>query len=189
MLQCDPRTTALVLIDLQNGILALPTVPRPSSEVLEGGKSLAKRFRDAGAAVVLVRVAFAPDYADAPPGSTDQPLARPEGGLPANWARLADGLEAPGDIVITKHQWGAFTGTELDLQLRRRGVRTIVLGGIATNFGVESTARHAWELGYHVVIAEDLCTSLSAELHDIAVRSVFPRIARVTRADGISISH
>ncbi|MBU2654919.1 hydrolase [Acidomonas methanolica] len=182
----DPRTTALVLIDLQSGILALPTAPKPSSQVLEGGKSLASRFRAAGAAVVLVRVAFAPDYADAPPGAVDQPLGGSNGGLPADWARLAEGLEAPGDIVITKRQWGAFTGTELDLQLHRRGIRTIVLGGIATNFGVESTARHAWELGYNVVIAEDLCTSLSAELHDVAIRSIFPRIARVLDSDAIA---
>ena len=55
------------------------------------------------------------------------------------WSELADGLAAAGDIVITKRQWGAFHGTELDLQLRRRGIRGIVLGGIATNFGVEFT--------------------------------------------------
>ena len=64
---------------------------------------------------------------------------------------------APTDLVITKRQWGAFHGTELDLQLRRRGIRCIVLGGIATNIGVESTARAALELGYELVIAEDMC--------------------------------
>ena len=181
----NSRTTALVLIDLQNGILALPTAPRPSSQVLEGGKSLAARFRDEGATVVLVRGAFAPDFADVPPGPADQPLSPPEGGLPADWAHLADGLAAPGDILITKHQWGAFTGTELDLQFRRRGIRTVVLGGIATNFGVESTARHGWELGYHIVIAENLCTSLSADLHDVSIRSILPRIARVLPSDTI----
>ncbi|MDT8870856.1 isochorismatase family protein [Komagataeibacter rhaeticus] len=180
----DPRTTALVLIDLQNGILALPTAPRPSSQVLESGKSLAARFRDAGATVVLVRVAFAPDFADAPPGPADQPLSPPEG--------AASGLGALGRRAGSTRRYrhhqtsvGAFTGTELDLQLRRRGIQTVVLGGIATNFGVESTARHGWELGYHIVIAEDLCTSLSADLHDVSIRSILPRIARVLPSDTI----
>jgi nicotinamidase-related amidase len=83
-----------------------------------------------------------------------------------------------------KRQWGGFYSTDLDLQFRRRGVKTIVLGGIATNFGVESTARSAWERSYDLVIVEDACTSISAELHDIAIRHIFPRIARVaTSAD------
>ena len=74
----------------------------------------------------------------------------PAGGLPPDWSELAEGVAAPGDIIITKRQWGAFHGTELELQLRRRGVTTLALGGIATNFGVELTARQAWELGFEL---------------------------------------
>lgn len=188
MITLDPRSTALVLIDLQNGILALDTKPRPSGEVLAAGRHLAGRFRVAGAPVVLVRVAFAPDYADAPPGLTDVPAARPKGGLPASWSTLADGLAAPGDLHVTKHQWGAFHGTDLDLQLRRRGVKTIVIGGIATNFGVESTVRQGWEFGYHMVVVEDVCASVSAELHQTAVGVVLPRIARVTVAADLAFA-
>jgi nicotinamidase-related amidase len=81
--------------------------------------------------------------------------------------------------VITKRQWGAFHGTELDLQLRRRGVATIVLAGISTNFGVESTAREAWQHGYAVVVAEDACTSSAPDLHKFAIEKILPRIARV----------
>ena len=99
--------------------------------------------------------------------------------MPKEWSELADGLAQPGDLHIVKRQWGAFHGTELDLQLRRRGVKTIVLGGIATNFGVESTARQAWEQRYAVVIVEDACVTMSAELHDVAIKAIFPRIARV----------
>ncbi|MDR3539075.1 MAG: hydrolase [Acetobacteraceae bacterium] len=178
----DPRTTALVLIDLQNGIVGMPLAPRSGAEVLANAKVLAERFRQAGAPVVLVRVAFAEDFADAPRQPVDQPLTRPPGGLPAGWSVLADGLAQPKDILITKRNWGAFHGTELDLQLRRRGVRTIVLGGIATNFGVESTAREAWQHGYEVIVAEDACTSMSAELHDMSVRFILPRIARVRKS-------
>jgi nicotinamidase-related amidase len=89
--------------------------------------------------------------------------------------------------VITKHQWGAFYGTELDLQLRRRGVRCIVLGGISTNIGVESTARNAFEMGYELVIAEDLCAGSTAEMHAFAFKNIFPRLSRITTSDTIEL--
>ncbi|WP_315836575.1 hydrolase [Bradyrhizobium prioriisuperbiae] len=187
MLDLDPRTTALVLIDLQKGIIGRPLEPRSGAEVLAEGKGLAQRFRAAGALVILVRVAWAEDFADAPRQRVDAPMSVSSGALPADWIELVDDLAHPSDIVITKKQWGAFTGTELDLQLRRRGIRTIVLGGIATNFGVESTARHAWELGYEVVLAENACASTSHKLHDMAVGVIFPRIARVVQAADIGL--
>ncbi|MNL57819.1 Isochorismatase family protein YecD [compost metagenome] len=80
---------------------------------------------------------------------------------------------------MTKRQWGAFYGTDLDLQLRRRGIKSVVLGGISTNIGVESTARAAWEHGYELVIAEDLCSAQNAEMHQFAFDNIFPRLARV----------
>ena len=110
----------------------------------------------------------------------------PEGGFPKGFSNLGAVLSKEGDILITKRQWGAFTGTELDLQLRRRGIRTIVLGGVATNMGVESTARQACELNYEVVIAKEATTSLAADLHEFAMTRIFPMIARVT--DGVSFS-
>ncbi len=188
MLELDPSTTALVLIDLQNGIVGMDVEPRTGPETLAAGQALAARFRAAGAPVVLVHVAFAPDFSDAPPGRVDRPLATRFSDLPAGWSELAEGLAQPGDLLVRKRQWGAFTGTELDLLLRRRGIESIVIGGIATNFGVESTARHAWELGYHVVIAEDACSSVSTEAHDFAVAHVLPRVARVVQANGIDFA-
>lgn len=184
----DARSTALVLIDLQNGILGTTLAPRTGRDVLNKAKEVAQRFRDHGALVVLVHVAWAADFADAPCQPVDQPSPRPTGGLPPAWSELADGLTGPGDLVIIKRHWGAFHGTELDLQLRRRGIRTIALGGVATNFGVESTARQAWEHGYETILMEDVCASTSAELHDISVRYVFSRIARVKRADDIGFT-
>ena len=85
----------------------------------------------------------------------------------------------PSDIVITKHQWGAFYGTELDLQLRRRGIRTLVLAGISTNFGVESTARDAYERGFEQLFVEDAMSGLSPGAHEFAVKTIFPRIGRI----------
>ncbi len=177
-LDLDPRTTALVLIDLQKGIVARPAAPHAAADVIARGAALARACRDRGALVVLVRVAFDPALRDrlAPPA--DAPM--PGGALPADWAELVPELErGPDDLVVTKHQWGAFYGTELDLQLRRRGVRTIVIGGIATNFGVESTARDAWERAYHLVFVEDAMATATPEMHRFPVETIFPRLGRV----------
>jgi nicotinamidase-related amidase len=106
-------------------------------------------------------------------------MASRPGGPPPDWADLAPELTALPHLVVTKRHWGAFYGTELDLQLRRRGIDTIVLGGIATNMGVESTAREAWQHNYAVVIAEDATTTLDAAMHEFAIGKIFPRIARV----------
>lgn len=180
-------TTALVLIDLQNGITSLPILPHDGAAIVARSKALADKFRAAGAPVVLVNVAFAPDFADALQAPTDRAMPTPPGGYPADWADLAEGLAQPGDLFVTKRQWGAFFGTELDLQLRRRGITTIVLGGIATNIGVESTARDAREHGYGLVIPEDITGTFSQEMQDFAFQNIFPLIARVTTSDAITL--
>ncbi len=135
---------------------------------------------------MLVNVGWAADGGDALKQAVDRP-AHPPGGLPANFSTLVESVTGPGDIRVTKHQWGAFFGTDLDVQLRRRGITTIVLGGIATNIGVESTARQAHEYGYEVVVAEDACTSLAAEMHEFAIKNIFPMIARVRPAAEITL--
>lgn len=177
---------ALVAVDLQAGILRVPLAPHSAAAVLGNGVQLVNAFRRAGRPVVLTRVAWAVDFADALQQPVDRPLPMPPGGLPADWADLAKDLEAaPGDVVITKRQWNAFHGTELDLQLRRRGVKTVVLAGIASNMGVESTARAAYELGYRLVFAEDAITSMSAELHAFAAQTIFPMIGQVRSTEQI----
>jgi nicotinamidase-related amidase len=187
MLTLPAATTALILIDLQKGIVGMPTEPHSGPALLAAGQELAKRFRAAGAPVVLVSVAFSPDFSDALKAPVDQPMQAPPGGFPEGWTELADGLAEPSDIRITKRQWGAFYGTELDLQLRRRGVTTVVIGGIATNMGVESTARAAHEHGYAVVLAEDAMASRSADMHAFAVERIFPRLGRVAKAGDIEL--
>lgn len=174
----DLRHTALVLIDLQRGIVNLPTSPRSGADVIQNAVRLVERFREAEAPVVLVRVAFSPDGRDALQPEVDMPMKR--GPLPPDWSELVPEIgPRPHDIVITKRQWGAFYGTELDLQLRRRGIGKIVLGGIATNIGVESTARTAYELGYGQIFVEDAMTSISEEGHLFSVRQILPRIGQV----------
>ena len=177
----DPRTTALVLIDLQGGILPFVQGPYNSGQVVAAGADLARRFRTVGAPVVLVRIGFSDGFADMLRQPTDQPPPIGDS-LPANWWEQPAELEAaPADIQIIKRHWGAFHGTELDLQLRRRGITTVVLGGIATNYGVESTARTGWELGYAMVLVEDAMSAPAAEMHAFAVQRIFPRLGRVRK--------
>lgn len=185
MKMLDPASTALVLIDLQKGIVAGNWAPRNSTEILATSAALADQFRANGATVVLVHVDFGPSLSLAPSQNVDRPFSVPAGGLPPVFSELVDGLRQPGDVVVLKRHWGAFTGTALDQELRRRGVKTIVLAGIATNFGVESTARSAWELGYDVVIVEDACASITAELHDFSISHILPHIARILPSESL----
>jgi nicotinamidase-related amidase len=171
------NNTALVVVDLQKGIVALPTA-HPAEEVVERSARLAAAFRAKGLPVVLVRVTGgAPGRTEAG-GSAGQP--------PADWADLVDGLgKQDGDIVVTKQVWGAFHGTDLDLQLRRRGVTQVVLTGIATSIGVENTARAAYEHGYNVTVVTDAVTDMSAETHQNAVERIFPRLGETDTTDAI----
>ncbi|MEW2451835.1 hydrolase [Streptomyces parvulus] len=169
----DPRT-ALVVIDLQAGIVAAPVRPHASADVVARSVELADAFRARDLPVVLVRVSFAADGADAVPGRTE---AGAGGTRPEGWDVVVDELSGhPGDIRITKRNWGAFHGTGLDVQLRRRGVTQIVLTGIATSIGVESTARAAHEHGYHVTLATDAMTDMDADAHRNSVERIFPRL-------------
>jgi len=180
----DLTKTALVLIDLQKGIAPMPVAPHTGASVVANAVKLASRFREAKAPVILVRVSFAPDFADAVKTQVDSPMTGRQ--FPAGWDEIVPELgPEPGDIVVTKRNWGAFYGTDLDLHLRRRGITTIVLGGIATNMGVESTARPAHELGYQLILVEDAMSSLSAEHHTFAVTQIFPRLGLVRSTEEV----
>ncbi len=184
MTPLDPQSTALVLIDLQHGVVARDLKPYASTDVVSRCVRLARRFREIGALVVLVNVAYSADDNDRLKPQADAP---PAGGpYPPEWSKLVPEIEASSnDVFVTKRHWGAFYGTELDLQLRRRGVRTIVIGGIATNFGVESTARDAWERNYQLVFAEDAMSSMSEEMHAFSIANIFPRLGIVRSTDEI----
>jgi nicotinamidase-related amidase len=179
-LRLTPRVTALVLIDFQKGVLAMPLAPRGPSEIVANAAAIATGLARAGGTLVLVHVAFSENMIDRLGQPVDAPMALPPGGLPPDWAEFAPGIaDLPADVVIVKRQWGAFHGTELDLQLRRRGIATVILAGVATNFGVESTAREAWQNNYAVIVAEDACASVSAEHHAFSIGKILPRVARV----------
>ncbi|MGA3034699.1 MAG: hydrolase [Terracidiphilus sp.] len=175
----DPRRTALVVIDLQKGITRFEGAPHSTPDVIAHCVELLTAARDAGAQPVLVHVGFAPDGGDMLRVASDEPM-RTAGALPPDWSELIPDLNRqPTDIVILKRQWGAFHGTDLELQLRRRGLTTIILCGIATEFGVESTARDAYERGIEQIFAHDAMTGRTTESHANAITHIFPRMGGV----------
>jgi nicotinamidase-related amidase len=174
----DAATTALVLLDVQNFIVGLPTVPLDGRAVLANAVRLAEACRRKGILTILVRVDSGHDNAlllkpladmsmpkfDLPPGSHD---FAPEIG------------PKPGDVVVTKHSWGAFHETDLDTHLRRRAMKTLILAGFTTNYAVESTARQAHERGYTQILVSDAMATFSLAEHEHPLKTIFPRIARI----------
>ncbi|MGC5018031.1 isochorismatase family protein [Micromonospora sp. DT47] len=157
--------TALVLIDLMPRIIALDVAPYRGDEVLDRCRRLATVFRAQGWPVVQVRVER-PGVAEQPPGSD-----------------FAEDLVEPGDIVVVKRTIGAFHGTDLHEQLQRRGVDTLVLAGLVTTMGVESTARAASDHGYELEFVADAMSGLTAGEHEFTVERIFPRFGAVRFAD------
>jgi nicotinamidase-related amidase len=184
-LQLDPKKTALVLIDLQNAIVGMNPVPHTAAQVVENSRKLAEAFRTHGAPVVYVRV----DLNDFMKHPVDQPHNLGDKPLPAAASEIAPSAGfQPGDILLTKRHWGAFAGTDLDRQLKSRSIDTVVLTGISTNAGVESTARQGTGLGFAFVLVEDACSSQNADHHRFAFENVFPRLARVRTTDEVLAS-
>ncbi|MGY0388909.1 isochorismatase family protein [Nocardioides sp. WG-D5] len=161
MTTLDATRTALILVDLMPRIIDLPLAPRPGAEALATGCLLAGRFRASGALVVAVRVER-PGLDEQPPGS-----------------ELDERVAALADEVVVKHTIGGFHHTGLHELLQGYGISTLVLAGIATNLGVESTARGASDLGYELIFAEDAMAALTAPEHEAAVTLNFPRFGEV----------
>ena len=162
----DERT-ALVVIDLQQGITSYPTA-HPAGDIIRRAAALAQAFRRHHLPVVLVNVT------GGAPGRTEQPRRTD---FPAGWADLVPELQAQdGDYRVTKRTWGAFTNTGLESMLRDNGVTQVVIAGISTSAGVESTARHAHELGFNVTLAIDAMTDTNADAHGNSISRIFPRL-------------
>lgn len=175
----DPKT-ALIVVDLQKGIVGIPAA-HPTAGVVANAAALADAFRKHHLPVALVNVG------GGAPGRNEMP---PRGGeRPADWMELAPELkQQPDDILVTKKSWGAFTNTALADRLKLLGVTQVVVAGIATTIGVESTARQAYELGYNVTLAVDAMTDPSAEAHQNSVTRLFPRLGETgTTAEIIAL--
>ena len=164
----DPQQTALVAIDLQVRIVGLETGPHTGADVVRQTMRLADAFRENGGLVVIVRAER--------PGVEHQPAG----------SQLVDEMApGPNDFLVTTHTWGAFHETGLHERLRERGITTLALTGIATNFGVESTARAADELGYRLLLVEDAMAGLEADAHEFAFERIFPHLGTVCSTDEV----
>ena len=176
--ELDP-VTALLVVDLQKGVVGLPVQPSPDA-VVANAVRLIDAFRAKGLPIVLINAA------GGAPGRTEfsgamAAFARPEG-----WDELVPELGAQADdILVTKRTWGAFTGTDLDAQLHSHDVTQVVVVGIATSAGVESTARQAHEHGYHVTLATDAMADRDPEVHANSIGKIFPRIGETGTTDEI----
>jgi nicotinamidase-related amidase len=168
---------ALIVIDLQKGIVGLPTV-HPVSEIVARAAQLAHAFRELSLPVVLVNVT------GAAPGRID--AKRPQFSPPPDWADLVPELEQrPGDHIVSKQRWGAFIGTSLDDYLRQRGVTQVFLTGVSTSAGVESTARSAYDYGYNVALVVDAMTDRNADAHRHSVEQIFPRLGETDITENV----
>lgn len=164
----DPKT-ALIVIDLQNGIVAMPAADL-IAPVIKHASELVEAFRAHKLPVVLVNVA------GAAPGRSEQGF-RMDGPPPAEWTALVPELnQQPEDHTVTKKTWGAFTNTGLADYLKEKGVTQVVLAGVATSIGVESTARQAQELGHNVTLVIDAMADMNADAHHNSVTRIFPKL-------------
>lgn len=168
---------ALVVIDLQKGIVGLQTA-HPASEIVTRSAELARTFRERGLPVVLVNVS------GRAPGRTD--AGSPKFSFPPDWTELVPELEQkPDDYLVTKQRVGAFLGTSLNDHLRQRGVTQIFLTGVATSVGVEATARSAYDLGYNVVLVVDAMTDRDADAHRHSVQNIFPKLGEMETTENV----
>jgi nicotinamidase-related amidase len=187
-LKIDKSKTALVVIDVQKGIVSMDRKLKPNDagQVIANVSKLVSKFREAGMPVFLVNVKSV-DGKDMLHPMVDQQVGWGSGQRPADWADFVDEIKpVNNDIVIAKRQWGAFYGTEIDLQLRRRKIETIVLCGVSTNLGVETTARDAYQRGYNQVFAVDAMAAASVEEHEASLKYIFPRIGLIRTTEDIA---
>jgi nicotinamidase-related amidase len=181
-LSFDPQKTALVAIDLQNAVVGRTTAPYAAADVVKKNRKIAEALRARGGLVVWIRVDIN-RFLNLP---VDQPPQFGGGPMPDELSELVPSAGfQDGDLLITKSHWGAFAGTPLEQQLRAHNVDTVVLTGIATNIGVESTLRQGTGHGFAFVVVEDACSALDAEEHRYAVEKIFPRLARVRTTEEV----
>lgn len=174
--------TALVIIDLQKGIAARDVAPHSARDVIANAARLVSAFRKADLPIIFVRVTMTPATMLQPLVDTPMQWGPPQPG----WDELVPELGVqPGDIVVTKKNWGAFYGTDLDLHLRRRGVTRIAICGISTNIGVESTARDAFERSYKLLFVEDAIAAMAVEEHEYACTRIFTRMGIIRSTDQV----
>ena len=175
----DLSKTAFVAIDMQKEIVNNGTLsPHTAASILTNNDLLVRTLKRTAALKVLVNV----DISTFPYLSQQTDMGGMTASVPPEFTDLLlkDSLKDTDNMLtITKYNPSAFFGTSLDLQLRRRGIETIVLSGVATTNGVYATALDAFQHGYHIVLAEDACSDRDKESHQLFIKKIFPKTARV----------
>jgi len=187
----DPKT-ALVLIDLQKGIVGMSTA-HPAQNIVAKSAQLLTACRAKNLPAVIVNV-----Y---PLGAAWTLTRTQSPGVPKDPEAIKQAKEQmeqkgffdivpeievlEGDIRITKTGWNAFYNTTLDETLKALGITGIILAGISTSIGVEGTARAASERGYNITFAEDAMTDLHADAHENSLKYIFPRIGEIDTTENI----
>jgi nicotinamidase-related amidase len=172
----NPNKTALVVIDLQNALMGMNTAPHAVADVVKNNRRIAEALRAAGGTVIWVRV----DVNSMLSLPADEPSRFGGQKMPEELMQIAPSAGfTEGDLLVTKHHWGAFAQTDLEQQLKSLGAELIILTGISTNAGVESTLRQGTGLGFAFVVVEDACSGQDAADHRLAFEKTFRRLARV----------
>jgi nicotinamidase-related amidase len=183
-LDIDAKTTALVLVDFQNFTKVMKTVPHTGAETLAKGVKLADACRAKDILVVLIRVGHPANHTPHPNVPNDEAFAGFE--YPPNPMEICAELgPKAGDVIVDKYNWGAFYQTNLDAQLRRRGITTLIVGGLVSHIGVDTTMRHAQERNYAQILAADAISAFELSQHEHFVRHIAPRLSRVRTTDQI----
>ena len=174
------KNTALVLIDLQKGIVKMDTA-HPIAGVLANSAKLVTAFRKANLPIVVVHVEPLGKW-----NSSRKDVKQPAFNPPPEFFEITpEIITEPTDIFITKHTWSAFFETAIDAELKKAGVTGFVIAGVATSIGVEGTARDAAFLGYNITFAKDAMTDRVASAHENSINVIFPRIGEVGTTDEI----
>ena len=175
----DLSKTAFVAIDMQKEIVNNGTLsPHTAASILTNNDLLVRTLKRTAALKVLVNV----DISTFPYLSQQTDMGGMTASVPPEFTDLLlkDSLKDTDNMLtITKYNPSAFFGTSLVLQLRRRGIETIILSGVATTNGVYATALDAFQHGYHIVLAEDACSDRDKESHQLFIKKIFPKTARV----------
>lgn len=176
------KQTALVLIDLQKGIVSRQTAT-PIQEILKHVIKLIEAFRKKGLPIIFTNVVMR----DAAWTKTRKEQNMQQGTTPTPdmFEIIPEVNKQPEDTLVTKHTWSAFYETNLEDELKKKGITGIVIGGVATSIGVEGTARAASERGYNIAFAKDAMTDMAAEAHERSLKYIFPRIGEVDDTDKI----
>ncbi|MGW0180409.1 isochorismatase family cysteine hydrolase [Nocardia sp. NPDC003345] len=172
-----PAASALVVVDMQSGTLPNARAV-PADLLLDRVALLLTGFRQAGHTVVHLVATGTPDgrtaYADSG-RSWDEDRTE----IPPEVAPTGN------EPLLRRRAWSGFAGTDLEQRLRAGGVTTVVVAGLATTFGVESTARSAYDLGFDVIVAADAVSDPDPAGHERSITRVFPVLGRVAAAADI----